>query len=143
MPQSTKTSLSQKAWCNNPTKLQFQSSWTRKILMLFKCYESTEVDCRTWLYVPSGAHWTTSSDTHQVVESANEVSRNTTAVISPVETTFKRKYDKSIFVSQFYWTYCIFKCHHPWGHNIGLIIAWWYCKVTTNNYCPYGMVSGI
>ena len=33
-----------------------------------KCYESTEVDRRTWLHMPSGTHWSTSSDTHQVVE---------------------------------------------------------------------------
>ena len=33
-----------------------------------KHYESTEVDRRTWLHVPSGTHWSTSSDTHQVVE---------------------------------------------------------------------------
>ena len=37
--------------------------------MLSKRYESTEVDRRTWLHVPSGTHWPTSSDTHQVVES--------------------------------------------------------------------------
>ena len=36
--------------------------------MLSKCYESTEVDRRTWLHVPSGTPWSTSSDTHQVVE---------------------------------------------------------------------------
>ena len=36
--------------------------------MLSKGYESTEVDRRTWLQVPSGTHWSTSSDTHQVVE---------------------------------------------------------------------------
>ena len=36
--------------------------------MLFKRYESTEVDRRTWLHVPPGTHWSTSSDTHQVVE---------------------------------------------------------------------------
>ena len=33
-----------------------------------KRYESTEVDRRTWLHVPSGTLWSTSSDTHQVVE---------------------------------------------------------------------------
>ena len=33
-----------------------------------KRYESTEVDRRTWLHVPSGIPWSTSSDTHQVVE---------------------------------------------------------------------------
>ena len=36
--------------------------------MLSKRYESTEVDRRTLLHVPSGTHWSTSSDTHQVVE---------------------------------------------------------------------------
>ena len=34
--------------------------------MLSKRYESTEVDRRTWLHVPSGTHWSTSSDTLQV-----------------------------------------------------------------------------
>ena len=36
--------------------------------MLSKRYESTEDDSRTWLHVPSGTHWSTSSDTQQVVE---------------------------------------------------------------------------
>ena len=36
--------------------------------MLLERYESTEVDRRTWLHVPSGTHWSTSSATHQVVE---------------------------------------------------------------------------
>ena len=36
--------------------------------MLSKRYESTEVDRTTWLHVPSGTYWSTSSDTHQVVE---------------------------------------------------------------------------
>ena len=39
-----------------------------KNYMLSKRYESTEVDRRTWLHVPSGTHWSTSSDTHQIVE---------------------------------------------------------------------------
>ena len=42
--------------------------------MLSKRYESTEVDRRTWLYVPSGTPWSTSSDTHQVVEIKKETS---------------------------------------------------------------------
>ena len=42
--------------------------------MLSKPYESTEVDRRTWLHVPSGNHWSTSSDTHQVVEIQIETS---------------------------------------------------------------------
>ena len=36
--------------------------------MLLKRYESTEVERRTWLHVSSGKLWSTSSDTHQVVE---------------------------------------------------------------------------
>ena len=35
--------------------------------MLSKRYESTEVDRRPWLHVPSGTHLSTSIDTHQVV----------------------------------------------------------------------------
>ena len=41
----------QKGWCNKPTKSKFQSIFTRKILMLSKRNESTEVYCRTWLHV--------------------------------------------------------------------------------------------
>ena len=40
--------------------------------MLSKRYESTGVDRRTWLHVPSWTHWFTSSDTHQVVEIKKE-----------------------------------------------------------------------
>ena len=42
--------------------------------MLSKLCESTEVDRSTWLYVPLGIHWLTSSDTHQVVEMLKETS---------------------------------------------------------------------
>ena len=44
------------------------------MLMLSKRYESTEVDRRTCLNVPSGTHLSTSSDTHQVVEIQIETS---------------------------------------------------------------------
>ena len=36
--------------------------------MLSKRFESTEVDCRTWLHVPSGTHWSISSDTKDIKE---------------------------------------------------------------------------
>ena len=36
--------------------------------MLSKRYESTEFNRRILLHVPLGTHWSTSSDTHQVVE---------------------------------------------------------------------------
>ena len=42
--------------------------------MLWKRYESTEVERRTWLHVPSGKRWSTSSDTRQVVEIQKETS---------------------------------------------------------------------
>ena len=57
----------QKGWCNKPTKLQFQAILIRKISMLSKRYESTEVVRRTWLHVPLGTHSTTSSDTYHFV----------------------------------------------------------------------------
>ena len=44
--------------------------------MLSKRYESTEVDRRTWLHVPSGTPWSTSSATHQVVEILIETSKS-------------------------------------------------------------------
>ena len=58
----------------NPQNYNFNQFKTRKILILSKRYESTEVDRRTWLHVPSGTHWSTSSDTHQVVEIQIETS---------------------------------------------------------------------
>ena len=42
--------------------------------MISKRYESTEVDRRTWLHMPSGTPWSTSSDTHQVVETLSKTS---------------------------------------------------------------------
>ena len=74
LPESAKKKLKPKGVCNKPTKLKFQSILIRKILMLSKRYESTEVDRRTWLHVPSGTHWSISNDTHQVVEIWKETS---------------------------------------------------------------------
>ena len=51
--------------------------------MLSKRYEWTEVDRRTWLHVPSGTHWSTSSDTHQVVEIQIETSTTNNVQIRP------------------------------------------------------------
>ena len=48
----------------NPHNYNCKQFKTRKILMLSKRYESTEVDRRTLLHVPSGTPWSTSSDTH-------------------------------------------------------------------------------
>ena len=52
--------------------------------MLSKRYKSTEVDCRTWLHVPSGSPCSTSSDTHQVVEMQKETSTQMTICAFPV-----------------------------------------------------------
>ena len=43
--------------------------------MLSKRYKSTEVDRRTWLHVPSGTPWSTSSDTYQVVEIQSKIEK--------------------------------------------------------------------
>ena len=57
--------------------------------MLPKRFESTDVDRRTWLHVPSGTHWSTSSDTHQVVEIDKESS---TKLYTPFEIGFNYQY---------------------------------------------------
>ena len=43
--------------------------------MLLECYDSTEFDRRTWLYVPSGTPLSTSSDTHKVLEIWKETNK--------------------------------------------------------------------
>ena len=69
MPKMPKQPEAKRDGVINPQNYNFiQFSFTRKVLMLSKLYESTEVDRGTWLHVPSGTHWSTSSDTHQVVE---------------------------------------------------------------------------
>ena len=55
-------------WCNKPTTLQFLVNLNTENFDALKRYESTEFDRRTWLHVSSGTPWSTSSDTHQVVE---------------------------------------------------------------------------
>ena len=52
MPKKCQNKLKRKKRLFN--KLQFQSILTTEIVMLSKRYESTEVDRRTWLHVPSG-----------------------------------------------------------------------------------------
>ena len=69
MPQKClNTSRSQKGWCNKPIELQFQSIYNAVNSYALQRYKSTEVDCRTWQNVSSGTPWSTSSDTHKVVE---------------------------------------------------------------------------
>ena len=52
----------------NPQKLHFLNNFKTENFDALKRYESTEVDRRTWLHVPSGTLWSTSNDTHQEVE---------------------------------------------------------------------------
>ena len=52
----------------NPQNYNFNQILIRETWLLSKRYESTEVDRRTWLHVPSGILWSTSSDTNKVVE---------------------------------------------------------------------------
>ena len=50
----------------NPLNYNFNHFDTENFDNL-KRYESTEVDRRTWVHVPTGTHWSTGSDTHQVL----------------------------------------------------------------------------
>ena len=52
----------------NPQNYNFNQFFNTENFDVLKRYESTEVDRRTWLHVSSGTFWSTSSDTHQVVE---------------------------------------------------------------------------
>ena len=67
--------------------------------MLSKRYKSTEVDRRTWLHVSSGTPWSTSSDTHQVVEICIETS---TKMYTPFKIGFSLQYGP--YAHSGYWT---------------------------------------
>ena len=64
-----------------------------------KRYKSTEVDRRTWLHVPSGTPWSTSSDTHQVVEIQKETST--------------KMYTSFSIGLNLIWTICAFRVMNP------------------------------
>ena len=51
----------------NLQNCNFKQKFNKKKFDALKRYEPTKVDRRTWLHVPSGTHWSNSSDTHQVV----------------------------------------------------------------------------
>ena len=40
-------------WCNKPTKIRISINFNTENVDALKRYESTEVDRRTWLHVPS------------------------------------------------------------------------------------------
>ena len=72
MTQKCLNKLKLKVWCNKPTKLQFSNNFNTENFDALKRNESTEVDRRTWLHVPSGTLSSTSSETRQVVEILKE-----------------------------------------------------------------------
>ena len=65
---SVKTSKSHKGWYKKTHIITISFNFNSENFDALKRYESTEVDRRTWLHVPSGSLWSTRSDTHQVVE---------------------------------------------------------------------------
>ena len=67
MPKSAEKGKAKGDGVINPQNYNFNEFYTEN-LMLSKRYKSTDVDRRTWLHVPSGTLWSTSSGTHQVVE---------------------------------------------------------------------------
>ena len=77
MPKRPKQAKAKRDGVIKPQNYNFNQFLTRTILMLSKRYESTKVDRRTWLHVPSGTHWSTSNDTHQFVETQKETSTKT------------------------------------------------------------------
>ena len=86
--------------------------------MLSKRYESTEVEHRTWLHVPSGKLWSTSSDTNQVVEvmCACQIYEGLSVTIS----TFKRRMEKKLGERR-----------EKWGAMHRLVVSFWgYFTVT-------------
>ena len=66
-PIKLKPKLLQKGWWKTH-KITISINFSTEKFDALKLYESTEVDRRTWLQVPSGTLLSTSSDTHQVVE---------------------------------------------------------------------------
>ena len=61
-------------WFNKPIIITILVNFNTENFDALKRYESTEIDRKTWLHVPSGTPWSTSSDTHQVVEIWKETS---------------------------------------------------------------------
>ena len=74
MSQTCQNKLKAKGKVLSTHKITISNNFNTENVDALKCYESTEVDRRTWLHVPSGTHWSTSSDTHQVVEIWKETS---------------------------------------------------------------------
>ena len=66
-PKVSKQAKTKRDGVINPQNYYFNQFSTENFDAL-KRYESTEVDRRTWLHVPSGTLWSTSNDTHQVGE---------------------------------------------------------------------------
>ena len=61
--------------------------------MLSKRYESAEVDRRTWLHVPSGTHWSTSSDTKHASEIVETIKETSTQMYTPFNSDLTNNMD--------------------------------------------------
>ena len=71
MPQKCQIKLKPKGMVKLTHKITISVNFNTENFYALKRYESNEVDRRTWLHVPLGTPWSTStcsSDTHQVVE---------------------------------------------------------------------------
>ena len=68
MPQKCQIKLKPNGMVQLTHKITISVNFNTENFDALKRYESTEVERRTWLHVPSGTPWSTSSDTHQVVE---------------------------------------------------------------------------
>ena len=108
----------------SPKNYNLNQFRTRKILMPSKRYESTGVDRRTWLHVPSGTPWSTSSDTHQEVEIKNETSTQMytplqiSLIVSPSSVELGQ-YDSGITILSWKLYNYVFVLHHT--HQVDLL----------------------
>ena len=74
MPKECQIKLKRKGMVQYTHKITIPVNLNAENFDALRRYQSTEVDRRTWLHMPSGTPWSTSSDTHQVVEIWKETS---------------------------------------------------------------------
>ena len=75
MPKNAEISWNQKGWCNESTKLQFQWIFnTENFDALKNATNQPKSSAEHGYMCPRGILWSTSSDTHQVVEIYKETS---------------------------------------------------------------------
>ena len=104
--------------CNESTKLQFQWISTRKILMLSKRYESTEVERRTWLHVHSGKSGTPAVTLTKWLKWCMHA--RYMKVLSVTDSMFKRRIEKKLGERR-----------EKWGAMYCLEVCFWDCFTVT------------